>query len=114
MTGVGVHAQTPIVTQPRGTVSLQHGALRGRSARTWFGFGSGETLRDKLADIATRYSVASGVGRRVWREDGGFFGLSAGVGDSHDCFVAPTNIAGAMRDKHGRVELVVGRPELPI
>ncbi|WP_332751577.1 DUF481 domain-containing protein [Hydrogenophaga sp.] len=73
----------------------------------WFGFGSGETLRDKLANIAARYSVASGVGRHMWREDGGFFDLSAGVGYSHDRFVAPTDIAGEMRDKYGRVELVL-------
>lgn len=73
----------------------------------WFGFGSGETLRDKLANIAARYSIASGIGRHVWREEGEFFDVSAGLGYSHDRFVAPTDIAGEMRDKYGRVELVL-------
>lgn len=73
----------------------------------WFGFGSGETLRDKLANIAARYSVASGVGRHVWREDGEFFDVSVGLGYSHDRFVAPTNVAGATRDEYGRIELVL-------
>ena len=73
----------------------------------WFGFGSGETLRDKLANIAGRYSVASGVGRHVWREDSGFFDVSGGLGYSYDRYVMPTDVAGAMRDNYGRVELVL-------
>lgn len=73
----------------------------------WFGFGSGETLRDKLANIASRYSVASGVGRHVWREESGFFDVSAGLGYSYDRYVAPTDVSGAMRDEYGRTELVL-------
>lgn len=73
----------------------------------WFGFGSGETLRDKLANIAGRYSVASGVGRHVWREENGFFDVSAGLGYSYDRYVVPTDVSGAMRDEYGRTELVL-------
>ncbi len=73
----------------------------------WFGFGSGETLRDKLANIAVRYSLASGVGRHVWREEDGFFDVSAGLGYSRDRYVAATDVAGAMRDGYGRLELVL-------
>lgn len=73
----------------------------------WFGFGSGETLRDTLANIAARYSVASGVGRHVWREDRGYLDLSIGLGFSHDRYVTPTDIRGTMQDEYGRLELVL-------
>lgn len=73
----------------------------------WFGFGSGETLRDTLANISARYSVASGVGRHVWRDDRGYFDVTVGLGYSHDRYVTPTDIRGTMRDKYGRLELVL-------
>lgn len=73
----------------------------------WFGYGSGETLRDKLANIAVRYSLSSGVGRHVWREDRGFLDVSVGLGYSYDRYVDPTDIRGEMRDTYGRLELVL-------
>jgi putative salt-induced outer membrane protein len=73
----------------------------------WFGFGSGETLSDELANISARYSVASGLGRHVWRNERGFFDLSAGLGYSFDRYVRPADVAGAMRDAYGRTELVL-------
>lgn len=73
----------------------------------WFGFGSGETLRDTLANIAVRYSLASGVGRHMWKEEGSFLDLSVGLGYSHDRFVTPTEVKGALRDDYGRLELVL-------
>ena len=73
----------------------------------WFGFGSGETLSDELANIAARYSLASGVGRHVWREESGFFDVSAGLGYSVDRYVRPADVAGAMREEYGRTELVL-------
>ncbi len=73
----------------------------------WFGFASAETLRDKLSNIAGRHSLASGVGRHVWKEEGGFFDLSAGLGYSYDRYVTSTMVADAMRDTYGRLELVL-------
>jgi putative salt-induced outer membrane protein len=73
----------------------------------WFGFGSGETLRDKLANISARYSVASGVGRHVWASDQGYFDVSAGLGYTYDRYVNATDISGALRDRYGRLELVL-------
>ncbi|MGE0349420.1 DUF481 domain-containing protein [Hydrogenophaga sp.] len=72
-----------------------------------FGFGSAETLRDKLANIAARYTVATGVGRHIWADEHGFFDVSAGLGYTHDRYVAATNVAGAMRERYGRLELVL-------
>ncbi|MBL0919152.1 MAG: DUF481 domain-containing protein [Hydrogenophaga sp.] len=73
----------------------------------WFGFGSGEWQRDRLANIAARYSIATGVGRHVWRDESGFFDVSGGLGYTHDRYVRPTDIAGAMRERYGRMELVL-------
>jgi putative salt-induced outer membrane protein len=73
----------------------------------WFGFGSGETLRDKLANISVRYSVASGVGRHVWADERGFFDVSVGLGYTYDRYVTATDIADAMRREYGRMELVL-------
>ncbi len=73
----------------------------------WFAFGSGEWLRDKLANIANRTSVASGVGRHVWQDERGFFDVSVGLGYTYDRYVNSTNISGAMRDRYGRLELVL-------
>lgn len=73
----------------------------------WFGFGSGETLRDQLANIDARYSVASGVGRHVWRSERGYFDVSTGLGYTYDRYITSTDIAGTMRDRYGRLELVL-------
>lgn len=73
----------------------------------WFGFGSAETLRDKLANIAGRHSLASGVGRHIWREENSHFDLFAGLGYTFDRYVTPTQVAGAMRDDYGRLELLL-------
>jgi len=73
----------------------------------WFGFGAGELLRDRLANIDLRSSVSTGVGRHLWRDDSGFFDVSAGVGYTDDRFVNPTMVAGEMRERYGRLELVL-------
>lgn len=73
----------------------------------WFGFGAGELMRDRLANIAGRASVSTGVGRHVWREESGFFDVSAGLGYSYDRYLTPTNVAGEVRDEYGRLELVL-------
>jgi putative salt-induced outer membrane protein YdiY len=73
----------------------------------WFGFGAGELLRDRLANIDLRSSVSTGVGRHVWRDESSFFDVSAGVGYTDDRFVNPTMVAGEMRDRYGRLELVL-------
>lgn len=73
----------------------------------WFGFGAGELLRDRLANIAGRYSLATGIGRHMWHDEGGFFDLSGGLGYSYDRYINPTDIAGATRETYGRLELVL-------
>ena len=73
----------------------------------WFGFGAGELLSDRLANIQGRSAVSTGVGRHVWRDGRGFFDVSGGVGYAYDRFVNPTVVAGEVRDRYGRLELVL-------
>lgn len=73
----------------------------------WFGFGSGELLRDELANISLRYSLAGGVGRHMIQSDTTNFDLSAGVGYTHDRYVDPAFFGGQFRESYGRPELVL-------
>lgn len=73
----------------------------------WFAFGSGEWLRDRLANIDARYSVASGVGRHIWSDESGFFDVSGGIGYSQDRYITPTEVAGETRRRYGRMEVVL-------
>ena len=73
----------------------------------WFGFGSLDGLRDKLANLSSRASVASGVGVHVIKNDQHSFDVSGGLGYSRDRFIEATEIDGSMRDGYGRLELVL-------
>ena len=73
----------------------------------WFGFGSGELMRDRLANISGRYSLATGVGRHIWSDASGFFDISGGLGYSYDRYITPTVIADELRGSYGRLELVL-------
>ncbi len=73
----------------------------------WFGFGSGDVLRDELANIDMRYSVAGGVGHHLIKRDGLTFDVSGGLGYTNDQFVTPRFVNGAVRDEYGRMELVL-------
>ncbi|WP_326535623.1 DUF481 domain-containing protein [Pseudorhodoferax sp.] len=74
---------------------------------TWFGFGSLDALRDKLANISLRSSVASGVGYHVLKNDRHSFDVSGGLGYSRDRYDEPTDVDGGLRDTYGRLELVL-------
>ncbi len=73
----------------------------------WFGFGSGDLLRDELANIGRRYSVAGGVGHHLIKRDDTTFDVSAGLGYTNDQFVTPRFVNDAIRDDYGRMELVL-------
>ncbi len=73
----------------------------------WFGFGTAGALRDKLANIGSRYQLASGVGHHVWADDDGFFDVFAGLGYTYDRYLASADVAGALRDTYGRLELML-------
>lgn len=73
----------------------------------WFGWGSADALRDKLANLSSRLSVASGVGYHLIKNDTTTFDVSGGLGYSRDRFIEPTEIDGSLRDGYGRLELVL-------
>ena len=73
----------------------------------WFGFGSADALRDKLANLSSRMSVASGVGYHLIKNEQTTFDVSGGLGYSRDRFIEPTEIDGSVRDGYGRLELVL-------
>jgi len=72
-----------------------------------FGFGGAELLSDRFANLDRRSLVAAGLGRHLWRDANGFFDLSAGLAYTQDRFVNPTMVAGAMRSRYDRLELVL-------
>jgi putative salt-induced outer membrane protein len=94
-----------------GNDTVERYALRSQYNRDFsvdgFGFGYGEALRDRLANISGRYSLATGLGRHVWRDDDGFFDVLGGVAYTYDRYINPTEVAGGMRESYGRLELLL-------
>lgn len=74
---------------------------------TWYGFGSLDALRDKLANLSLRSSVASGIGYHVLQNERHRFDVSGGLGYSRDRYDEPSEVDGALRSSYGRVELVL-------
>lgn len=74
---------------------------------TWFGFGSADALRDPLANLSWRASVASGIGYHLVRNERNTFDVSAGLGYTRDRFDEPAVVDGVLRDRYGRLELVL-------
>ncbi len=95
----------------QGVQTTERGLLGGQYNRDlnplWFGFGSGDFVRDEPANISSRYSVAGGIGRHMIKRDDLTFDLSAGLGYTRDEYVNAANVAGAFRDEYGRPELVL-------
>lgn len=72
-----------------------------------FGFGSADYLRDRPSNIASRFSLATGLGRHVLQGEDHSLDLSAGVGYSDDRYVTPAKVADAVRSTYGRLEGVL-------
>lgn len=72
-----------------------------------FGFGTADYVRDRPSNIASRFSVATGVGRHVIRGEDNSLDLSVGVGYSDDRYVTPSEVADSVRSTYGRLEGVL-------
>lgn len=72
-----------------------------------FGFGTADFVRDRPSNIASRFSVATGVGRHVLRGEDNSLDLSLGVGYSGDRYVTPSEVADSVRSTYGRLEGVL-------
>ena len=73
----------------------------------WFGFGSADYLRDKFANISSRYSAHGGAGYHVIKRDELTFDLSAGLGYTQDHYVNAVDVHGQLRENYGRPEVVL-------
>lgn len=72
-----------------------------------FWFAGADALRDKPANLSSRYAVAAGVGYHVIKSDTMTFDVSGGLGYTRDSFVAPVVIDDELRESLGRTELVL-------
>lgn len=86
--------------------------LRGRYDRnfntSWFGFGSGEFLRDRPANLSGRTSAAGGVGYHVFKTDENRWDVFGGLGYSHESYYDAKLVAGEVRSSYDYAELLLG------
>lgn len=73
-----------------------------------FGFGQADYLRDRPANLSRRGSVGGGLGYHVFKTDTLTWDVFGGVGYTHDRYIEPTDVGGAMRTTWGYTELLVG------
>lgn len=73
-----------------------------------FGFGQGDYLRDKPANLARRLSLGAGFGYHVIRADALTWDVFSGLGYTSDAYITPTTVAGAVRSTYGYGELLLG------
>lgn len=73
-----------------------------------FAFGQGDLLRDKLANLSLRSSVAGGLGYHVIRTDDLTWDVFAGLGYTRDSYVDRTAFDGRMRSSWGYAEVLLG------
>lgn len=75
----------------------------------WFHFGIVDWLRDRPANIAHRWSVNSGLGYHVLKEEQGFWDVFAGLGYTQDDLIETTVVSDELRSSYGRAELLLGQ-----
>lgn len=74
----------------------------------WFGFGSGELERNKLANLDARLWAGGGVGRHLIRNDTTTFDVFGGLGYAYDDYGTAAFIADRTRSTYGRIEGLLG------
>lgn len=73
-----------------------------------FGFGQGDYLRDRPANLSRRTSVGAGLGYHVFKAEKTTWDVFSGLGYTHDRYVTPTDVGGATRGTWGYAELLLG------
>ena len=74
-----------------------------------FGFGQGDYLRDRPANLSRRTSVGTGLGYHVFQTEELTWNVFTGLGYTHDRYVEPTDIGGTTRSSWGYAELLLGQ-----
>lgn len=77
--------------------------------KPWFQFALVDWLRDRPANIGQRWSVNTGIGYHIFKEEKSFWDAFAGVGYVNDHFVEDTVVADELRSNYGRPELLIGQ-----
>ena len=72
----------------------------------WYGYGRGDFLRDKPANLTYRVSGSSGLGRHLVRDNTHTWDLSSGLAYTVDSYPGPIKIGGNLRTHYSRVEWV--------
>lgn len=73
-----------------------------------FGFGSADFLRDELANINSRSTLAGGLGLHLVESERHTFDVRTGLAYTQDSYVNAALVDGEFRDRYGRAELVLG------
>ncbi|MBN9411793.1 MAG: DUF481 domain-containing protein [Burkholderiales bacterium] len=73
-----------------------------------FGFGSVDFLRDELANLSGRGTLAGGLGLHLIESERHTFDITGGLAYTQDNYVNPALVDGVLRDSYGRAELVLG------
>ncbi len=73
-----------------------------------YGFGQAEALRDTGAKIQSRYTFGNGGGIHLIRSEDRRFDLFSGFGYAQDRFTEPNEVAGSLRSRYSRFELLMG------
>jgi putative salt-induced outer membrane protein YdiY len=95
-----------------GETTAEQVGLGGRYERNfgprWYGFGQGDYLHDKPANLSSRLSAGVGAGYHLIVGETTTFDVFGGVGYTNDEFVDPAVVGGSLRDSYGRGELLLG------
>jgi putative salt-induced outer membrane protein YdiY len=75
----------------------------------WFGFGSFELERDKVAALKLRSNVGAGLGFHVIKNDSTTFDLFAGAGYTSDNYNVPRLVGGANRTDYAYSNLLLAQ-----
>ena len=73
----------------------------------WFALGKADALHDKLANLSSRVSLFGGAGRHVIKTDALTWDVSTGLGYTQDRYIDEAVVAGELRKRYGRAELLL-------
>ena len=99
-----------------GETSTQNGTLGTLMTReltgNWFGFGSLEWFRDRLANLDGRTTLNAGPGYHLHRDGAQYWDVFAGAGYIYENYREAVDVGGRMRGTYSRMEAMFGTESL--
>lgn len=74
----------------------------------WFGFGTGDYLRDRPANLSRRLAAGAGLGYHLIASEPLRWDVFAGLGYARDAYIDAVVVADRLRTRYGRTELLLG------